>query len=201
MARLDPISREIDLMVADLATPEARSARLAEFAGDEIARVKIENKAATGRDAPHEVYVDGVRGAPLAVVKPDGVVIAEFDLMDEVLEWIGEQLLLTSPILTGAYMRSHILFADDVEVTPGNIPQGAREYVFLNSQPYARKIEGGDSGRQPQSAQAPDGVYEAISTTAAKRFGNIARIGYGFRSLTGAKAKSDRQPAIFVRAY
>ena len=49
--------------------------------------------------------------------------------------------------------------------------------MFLNAQSYARKIERG------QSSQAPDGVYEAVAAMAARRFGNVARIRFGFRSV------------------
>ena len=50
----------------------------------------------------------------------------------------------------------------------------AEEYVFINTQPYARKIEG--TGGRRMAPQAPDGVYQAVATLAQRRFGNIARI-------------------------
>ena len=178
MAKLSPFSRAIEVFVSDLKDPKAKSARLAKFAEEGIADIRKHNRTVTGSDSPYEVTVDGRRGAPLASVKPDGVIVAEFDLVQEVLEWIGEQLLFDSPYLTGRYQRSHRLFADNAEVTPGNIPE-ATEYAFVNLQPYARKIERG------QSDQAPEGIYEAIAVTANKRFGNLARIRFSFRTLPG----------------
>jgi hypothetical protein len=46
----------------------------------------------------------------------------------------------------------------------------------VNTQPYARKIERG------HSKQAPNGVYETVAHLAARRFGNMARIRFGYRS-------------------
>ncbi|WP_099866064.1 hypothetical protein [Pararhizobium haloflavum] len=190
----DPVLTFNDL-AEDLTSPEARSARLARFAREAIDEAQTFNRSATGRDVPYEVTVDRQKGKPIDQVAPDGVVIAEFELIGAVIEWIGDELLKASPILTGRFMRSHLLFVDGVEHTPGAaLPNGAAEFVFVNSQPYARKIERG------QSAQAPDGVYEVIAAIAKKRFGNQAQIRFSFRSISGSKASADRQPAIIVRA-
>jgi len=72
--------------------------------------------------------------------------------------------------------------------------------VFLNIQPYARKIERG------QSSQAPDGVYQAVATLAQRRFGNVAKITFSYRTAIGGAIiggrkgdRSDlRNPAIIV---
>lgn len=195
MAKISAFLREIDVIVSDLTDPKAKSARLAKFADESIQSVRKHNRQVTGSDSPYEVIVDGKRGAPLTSVRPDGVIVAEFDLLREVLEWIGEQLLLDSPRLTGRYMQSHRLFADNIEVLDGLIPPEAEEYAFVNLQPYARKIERG------LSDQAPEGVYEAIAVTANKRFGNLARIRFSFRTLPGEGDKENRQPAIIVRPF
>ena len=194
MEKLSPFMREIEIFVSDLTDPKQKSARLAKFAEEGIKEVRKHNRTLTGSDSPYEVTVDGKKNAPLISVRPDGVIVAEFDLIREVLEWIGEQLLFDSPYLTGRYQRSHRLFADNVEVTPGNIPEAA-EFAFVNLVPYARKIERG------QSDQAPEGVYEAIAVTANKRFGNLARIRFSFRTLPGEGDKENRQPAIIVRPF
>jgi hypothetical protein len=120
--------------------------------------------------------VDGRKGAALESVKPDGIIVTEFSLIDDVLEWIGDMLVKGSPVKTGRYSESHILFADGVEVEPGAALPEAEEYVYLNVQPYARKIERG------LSPQAPDGVYEGVAAMARSRFSNIARIRFTFRA-------------------
>jgi hypothetical protein len=57
-----------------------------------------------------------------------------------------------------------------------SIPPDFDEIVFVNVTPYARKIEKG------LSDQAPDGVYEAVAALAARRFGNIVKVRFSFRS-------------------
>lgn len=180
--------------VADeIVSPKAKSERLAAFAREQISEADAINRNALGREVDREISVDGQAGKPIEQVKPDGVVFAEWSLIGGVLEWIGEELLKASPILTGKYMRSHVLFVDDVEHKPSDpLDEGASEYAFVNTQPYSRKIERG------LSPQAPEGVYEVIAALAAQRFGNQARIRYTFRSLTGTKDRTDRQPAIIV---
>lgn len=198
--KLEPFNRQINVFLKDLRDPRKKSERLATVAREGIAEIRQQNSAAIGRDAPPQVFVDGREGAPLESVRPDGVIVANFNPLRAVLEWIGEQLLLESPRLTGRYQRSHIMLADGVEVPmDGTIPQ-AEIYRFLNTQPYARKMEprtttisrrdrSGPIGTRRrwsktfrtgagQSPQAPDGVYAAISAVAATRFGNIARIEY-----------------------
>ena len=152
----------------------------------------------------YDIYVDNREGAPLTSVKPDGVIRAEFQLVNEALAWINTQLQMHSPVLTGRYAKSHELFADGVDTENPNAAPPAEEYVFLNIQPYARKIE---DKRGHCRSQAPDGVYQAVATLAQRRFGNVAKITFSYRTaiggeIIGGKAgdRSElRNPAIIVR--
>jgi hypothetical protein len=203
--RIDPIGRDIELLISRDLSPKARSEFLAQFAREELGKAQRQNEAALGRLPQHETFVDARPGAALESVRPDGTIVFEFELVEQALAAIGEMLVLHSPRLTGRYQDSHVLLADDVAVTPGQPVPQASEYVFVNTQPYARKIEGG------LSPQAPDGVYEAVAALAARRFGNTARIRFTFRSLLSAPHKpgatrseiaqaerDSRQPAIVV---
>ncbi|WAJ27546.1 hypothetical protein [Antarcticirhabdus aurantiaca] len=197
--KIENFSRQVQVFLADLKSPEARSARLAQVARDGIADIRATNKAVTGSDTPPRVAVDGRVGAPLASVRPDGVIVAEFSLMREVLEWIGEELVKASPVLSGKYARSHVMIADNVEYEdPLEAPLTASKFLFVNRQAYSMKIEprsytvsrrdrSGPIGTRRrwtkttrtgdgQSPQAPDGVYSAVSAVAATRFGNIAKV-------------------------
>jgi hypothetical protein len=187
-AKIDPIARDIEVLVARDLSPQAQSAALAAFAREQKAEIAAVNDAAMGKKVPVQTTVDGVADASEDMVRPAGTIVYEFELASDMLEWIGEQLVTHSPVKSGRYARSHILLADGVEFDPlsGDIPP-AREYVFSNVQPYARKIEG-DNNREPESSQAPDGVFEAVAALAQRRFGNIAKIAFGWRSLRGAAA-------------
>lgn len=175
--RLDPIDRDIALLLDQELSPGARSRRLAEFAKDQLAIAQDQNRRALGAVPPHETFVDGAAGRSVESVKADGVIVFEFRLIQDALGAIGEMLVKASPVRTGRFQSSHILFADGVEVDPGRIPVDASEFAFVNTQPYARKIERG------LSPQAPEGVFNVVAVLAARRYGNLARIRYGFRSL------------------
>lgn len=198
--RVEPIDRDIELMLSEDLSPKAQSRKFAEFASGQINEVREVNRTILGRLPRYTVSVDGRMGAALETVKPDGYVIAEFELFDDVLAWIGEQLEKHSPFLTGRYRKSHSVFADGIEVDLGAVIPNAAEYVFINSMPYARKIERG------QSSQAPDGVYQVVATLARRRFGNIAKIGFSYRTaisgnIIGGRAgdrSQQRNPAIIV---
>ena len=210
--RVQPISRDLELFLAEDLGPKARSAMLAAFAAETIEEAKQANKQVLGVVPPYDVFVDGQEGAALTSVKPDGVIRAEFELVNQALAWIYEQLQIHSPVLTGAYASSHELFADGVDVGNPNVAPPAEEYVFMNTQPYARKIEGyrglaGVVHRAPSSPQAPDGVYQAVATLAKRRFGNVAKIEFSYRTAIGGEIIGGRagdrsklrNPAIVVR--
>lgn len=186
--KVDPINRDIDLLLSQDLSGRAQSQAFAEYAHGEIEDAKRTNQRILGRVPRHTVTVDGREGAPLATVRPDGVIVAEFELVGDLLIWIEQQLVIHSPRKSGRYARSHVLFADGVEADV-NKPPVAAEYVFVNVQPYARKIERGSS------SQAPDGVYQAVAVMARRRFGNVARVSFSYRTLSRAK---DRNPAVVV---
>lgn len=201
--RAESIERDIDLMVSSTLSPSARSMLVAEYAREQIAEADAGNRQVLGRQARHTVSVDGRMGAALETVNPDrGVIIAEWELLLDVLIWISEKLKEFSPVKSGKYRASHTIFADSVEVQLGaRLPNDAEEFVFINNQPYARKIERG------RSSQAPDGVYQATAALARQRFGNIARISFSYRTAisgvfvggTVGNRSSNRNPAIIVR--
>jgi hypothetical protein len=182
--KLDPIDRDLAVILEETMGPKARSRALAEFAREARDEAVAQNTAAIGKAPRYTTHVDGRLGAPLESVKPDGVIVFEFELLLELLEWIGEQLVLASPIgqsddprpgHPGLYANSHGFYADDTLLEPGTPVPPAREYAFVNSVPYARKIERG------LSDQAPTGVYQVIADQAKRRFGNVANIRFTYR--------------------
>lgn len=176
-SRIRSISRDVELLISDVLSPTAQSRALADFAKAELALAQGKNSEALGRVPGHDTFVDGQRRQDVDSVKPNGRIIFEFRLVDEVLAWISEQLMLNSPVLSGRYVKSHALFVDGMETEPGAIPLGGKEFVFVNSQPYSRKIERG------LSPQAPDGVFHAVAAVAARRFGNIAKVHFTYRGI------------------
>jgi len=192
--RVEPISRDIELIFRDELSPEAQSAKLAQFAREQYIEAQVSNRAAFGSEPRSQTLVDGVLTDNIDKVRPNGSIVFEFDLFAELLSFIDLLLTQFSPVRSGAYKRSHVLFADGIEIdTKADLPD-AREFIYLNTQPYARKIERGHSD------QAPDGVYHVTAAMASRRFGNIARIEFNYRRLAGAAkgGRGDRSPAIII---
>lgn len=185
--RVEAIDRSVDLLLAPVLSPEERSARLAAFAAREIASAAAHNDEIAGRPVPYDVAVDGRAGAPLASVRPDGRIVAEWagGLQGEVVDWIWHRIVEASPVLTGAFAHSHVLLADGVEVSAPDPALDASEWVISTTSAYARKLEGMSGKRPPLSAQAPHGVYHVVAEEARRRFGNIARIKFTARSIEG----------------
>lgn len=179
IARLDPIARDIALMADEALSPEAQSTMLAGAARAALQEAQETNRAALGYVPDHDTFVDGAKTTSLTGITGRSTVLFEFHLLVDVIEWIDEQLIIHSPVRTERYARSHVWFADGVEFENPSRPPPAEGYVVLNAQPYARKIERG------LSSHAPDGVYEAVATMAKRRFGNIAYVGFSYRSFPG----------------
>ena len=222
-SRIEPIDRTIEFLLAPALDPKERSAALAAFAAEAIAEVDAQNAKIAGHPVEHETWVDGSRSDNLAGVKPDGRIDAEWSsgLQGGVIDWIWEQVLLHSPRLSGAYVKSHRLLADGVEVDAPNRALEAEEWVVTTTAPYARKLEGMSGKRPPLSEQAPEGIYQVVADLARARFGNMARIKFTARSIEGgtlaewaskttmghrghatARTRRDwltRQPAIIIR--
>lgn len=219
VAKIDPIERDIQVMLAADLSPEARSKALADFARGGLAEAQQINKAALGVVPPHESFVDGRKSEALETVRPDGVIVFEFQLMSDIFAWVRRALIDASPRRSGRYSESHILLADGVRVRSTDVVPDAEEYIFVNVQPYTRKLERG------LSRQAPDGVYHVVAELAARRFGNIARIRFGYATpqvgainawAASASAKAHarrnrrkkdadewlrRQPAIYISSF
>jgi hypothetical protein len=208
-------SADITAFVNAALSPQAQSKAVADFARKKLHEAQQINKRALGRVPAHKTWVDRRPEAPLESVRPDGLIVFEFQLQTELLGWIAEQLEKHSPRgRTGAFVRSHRLYADGVETDPKK-PVLAEEYVFLSSDKpgKVRALEGDPrTGNTPHSRQAPNGVYEAVATLAHKRFNNQASIFFTYRApfqfsargLVGKERrdaeKDARVPAIVVVA-
>ncbi|MBP1179972.1 hypothetical protein [Methylobacterium sp. PvR107] len=178
--RLKPLARELTIAVQRALAPQARQKLIAGVARRALADAEEVNTRVLGRTPQHSTFVDGRSGAPLESVNPDrGEIVFRFNFATDLFEWVEEQLIIHSPVgdtpKSPEYSKSHIFFADGEQADPA-APGEGDVFVFLSTVPYARKIERG------LSSQAPEGVYEVVAALAQRRFGNLARIQFGYRS-------------------
>jgi hypothetical protein len=178
MASGRPVRKIVEAVVARDLSPEAKQRAIAGFARKQLAAAIEQNRQATGEIVPYEQFVDGRRGAALESVNPqNGRIVFRFDVeSDRIFVEIADMLVRHAPRLTGRYADSFRFFAGGRELAVGEAPPRADEYVFVNVQPYARKIERG------QSDQAPNGVFQAVAALAKLMFGDVAAIRFSYRS-------------------
>lgn len=189
-SKLDPFDLTRDVLVAAGLTPAGQARIFQQAARDELAKGQDRNRSALGYVPPHSTTVDQSRGATIESAKADSTIVFEFQLIETALSVIGEMLVRHSPVRSGRFQDSWMLFADGVAVEPGKVPAAADEYVFLSSMPYARKIERG------LSPQAPEGVADVVATLAKRRWGNIANIRFSFRAFpAGAVGRWAQRPS------
>ena len=183
-ARYDIIDRDLGALVPE-ASPAEQDKMFQDFARFQLGEALKQNKQVLGQMPDYDTRVDGTV-APLTAATVRSTIEFEFELASEMFRWINEMLILNSPVGRSddpreghpeLYARSHEFFVDDVAFDPeGFAPMPQDEAVFVNVQPYARKIERG------LSSQAPDGVYEVVATMASRRFGNFADIRFSYRT-------------------
>jgi hypothetical protein len=136
-----------------------------------VAKAKQLNKEIMGADPrPLAVvrHVDGVQDAPEETVKPDGVIVYDYDRLDQVVEFALETLRQLSPVDSGDYARGHVVMLNG-EVVDGLAGWKPGDRVTIsNPEPYARKIEIGKNGYR-----ANGHVYDKAAQIVARRFGNM----------------------------
>lgn len=179
--KIEPIDRDIKTIIDETLSVAGQISEFVDFALESKLAAQLIDERILEHAVTVKTWVDGVLDASERAVKLYGTIVYEFGIVNEALKFIGEELQKHSPVGTGSdkhpglYKGSHVIFADGVEIAIGDRIPEAREYIFVNTLPYSGKIEG-RAGRRPQSAQAPQGVYELVSFQAAARFGNIAKI-------------------------
>lgn len=174
--RLDQVGLTRDVLVAAGLAPAGQAKMFQQAAREIISATDQRNARALGHTPPKVISVDQSRGAAIENAKANSTIFVEYELIETALSAIGEMLVRHSPVRSGRFQSSWVLFAEGVAVEPGSIPSAADEYAFLSSMPYARKIERG------LSPQAPEGVADVVAALAKRRWENIANIRFSFRS-------------------
>lgn len=169
-SQIDPIGTTIRFMIDQSIAPKAQSQLFAAFVKGGISAASEANRQ-LGVTAAPVVTVDGQRGANINGVRPDGVVVAEWETATPAVMWIWGALRDRSPRLSGRYRDSHNLSCDGRDIAFGDDIPVAQKYVFTNPEPYAHKIEIGktQSGRDFE-IRVPNRIYERVAGLAAAAF-------------------------------
>lgn len=157
MAGFQTFERDLRVATAGL-EPKAISARLAQFARAELARVIANGEGSKSYDK----YVNGRKGAIEESVTPPGPILYIFSHWEQVIVFALAELVKRSPKRSGRYIRSFVVTVNGAPVTNfSGIDTDATIQVW-NRQPYSRKIEIG-----AMAMSVPPHHFD--STTAALR--------------------------------
>lgn len=192
--KIDPIAQDISLIVSETLSPAGQRTAVANFAQRAIDDADQKNRRVLGRIPPRTVTVDGREGARLDSVEPrGGSIIVEYELTNDALIWIAQTLRERSPVISGAFREGWVLLADGVQVDGDQIPV-ADIYTFVNTVPYARKIEIGKTktGRD-FVIQVPNRIAERTARDAKARFGNFVSVRSSFISLSAGYVLKQNQ--------
>jgi hypothetical protein len=174
MARLQAISQQF--RVARLSTHEATQRAIVALAKREHAKVM----AADPRPGGFTRYVDGMRGAREEAVKPNGVIVYEYQRLDLVVQFAMETLYDKSPVLSGAYRTGHTIFLDGQPVPNLAGWKPGDDVAISNYLPYSRKIE---MGKMKMRVPGTDHVYQQAAQIVNARYGNVARVRFTYRAV------------------
>lgn len=199
--RIQPLEKTLRLIIDNALSPKAQSAAVAAFARTKLREAQAQNRRVLKREPAYRQFVDGSEGKPLEQVRPDGRIVFTFEIGADLVGFILAELQRVSPVDSGDYRKSHMVFADGREVAPGADLAGAEEIVLLSPLPYSRKIE---LGLMRMRVDGTSEVYQQAARAARRRFGNIAIINFEFRSPVGTAqrgqaGRASRVPAIVVR--
>lgn len=192
MARQRSISEQI--RVAKQATKEATQRVFVETARREHARVM----GTDPKPAVFAQFVDGVAGAPLENVRPNGVIVFRYPRLQMVAQFAMETLFDLSPVLSGAYRLGHRLFLNGKEVSNLAAYKSGDDVAITNYLPYARKIE---VGKMKMRVSGSDRVYQQARRKVMARFGNVAAIQFTYRGIVGGtQINAERLPSALKRS-
>jgi hypothetical protein len=186
----------------------AAQATIAETHAAHVALAKREHARVMQSDPKPGRFVrtvDGVVGAREEAVKIGGVIRYNYARLDEVVQFAMDTLFELSPVLFGEYRMRHTLFVGGAQARNLRDWDGTSEIIITNTLPYSRKIE---MSTMTMRVPGTDRVYEEAASIVARRFGNAARVTFGWQGVIGGGTASGTQgnksgnrfPALYIKA-
>ncbi|MFN4283515.1 MAG: hypothetical protein ACK4NA_12835 [Alphaproteobacteria bacterium] len=163
---------------------------------------EIRRAAAARAGYPPDVTAFANRpGNPnLDAVTLPGPIVYLYDYRREIVDVALGALLKASPVESGRYAMSHMLFVNDqpVEALPSRLDE-SDEIMIANPLPYARRLEIGKtkSGRD-FVLRVPNRIYERVAKSVLiPRYRNLADIVFTYVTLPDAYVVKGKLPARY----
>lgn len=130
-----------------------------------------------------EVYANRPGNPNIESVVLPGPIVYKYSNIRSIVELALDELRKASPVVSGDYARSHMLFVNGmkVETLPTDI-KPSDEIMIANPVPYARRIEiGKTKAGRDFVVQVPNRIYErVVKNVLAARYRNVAKITFGY---------------------
>lgn len=118
--------------------------------------------------------VDGTEGAPEEAVRPNGVIVYQYQRIETAVLAAMDVLRQLSPVASGAYREAHTIYVNDAaQLTSLPTMTAEDDIAIMNLEPYARKIE---VGHMTMKVSGTNHVYQQAQQIIAGRFGNQVRV-------------------------
>jgi hypothetical protein len=166
-----------------------------------IATAKREHARIMTTDPKPERFtrsVDGVVGAAEEKVKSGGVIRYHYQRLEQIIQFAMETLFDLSPVLSGEYRKSHMLFVNGVAAASLKDWDGSGEVVITNPLPYARKIE---IGKMTMRVPGSDRVYQQAAQVVKRRYGNQVTVTFTFRAILGGYSVNQASAASTGKSW
>jgi hypothetical protein len=129
--------------------------------------------------------VDGIEGAALAAVRPDGVIVFAWQYLGEVVVDTYGALVNRAPRDSGEYIAGILVLADGAEAAPEEVTGDVREVVIVASAPYARRLEiGKRRDGSPFVVQVAAHIVQETAAVAKRLWGDLADFEFTYVSLS-----------------
>jgi hypothetical protein len=191
---LSAFRREISV-VAQKVDVAARAA-LYRTAIEENDKVLKEQKQRTGFEPSWTGFGD-VAGKPIEDAQK--LIVFKYTYLQEMISEFLKELRAASPAESGRYKSNHGLYIDGRPVAD-NTPVTIGQDVFIsNPVVYARRLEVGktESGRD-FLISVPNHIYERVAKKLGSRYGNAARVVFGYVTMPDAYIIKGRLPSHYI---
>ena len=158
-------------------TDDAAVAAMVRTATDAKARVL----SGTPKPSGYRQIVDGIEGAPLPAVRPDGVIIFAWQYLGAVVQDIYEALVARSPVVSGRYVAGIEVIADGERSEPDADFSDTKQIIIAATVPYSRKLEVHlRKDGAPFVVQVKPHIVQDTADAAAKMYGALASIEFNY---------------------
>ena len=191
---LSALRRQIPVLVKEM-NEQARQLFVAQAKVENL-KVIADQKTRTGFEPSWTGFGD-VAGKPIDDAQK--LIVFKYTYLQEMISEFLKELRAASPAESGRYKSNHGLYIDGRPVAD-NTPVTIGQDVFIsNPVVYARRLEVGktESGRD-FLISVPNHIYERVAKKLGSRYGNAARVVFGYVTMPDAYIIKGRLPSHYI---